>query len=621
MRKLLFIFCVFIFTNWGLTAQSPKREMRAGWLATVYRIDWPTTAMTTVTTTNITAQKNEFTAILDSVKAANMNAVFFQVRPECDAFYNSAYEPWSAHLGGSRGTYPGYDPLAFAIEEAHKRGIELHAWLNPYRFETSAGKYSGKAVDYKSLHPEWILDYTTSSATGVTILDPGNPEVRKLIKNVVGDILSKYDVDGIVFDDYFYAYGGTSTTLDSYSQSLYKTSSTQTLSNWRRENINKMIADVYDTIQTVKPYVIFGVSPFGIWTTSSSVATARGLTLPSGITGSDMYEQIYCDPVAWLEQGKVDYISPQLYWTTTSTGQDYDKLCPWWSDVAYKYSKHFYSSMSLSSLTSTYQAKKPTYTSPIIARPSKLHEFKAYAENGGEISGLSYTEYKVKSATDFADSEIGLEIDQNRNSTKNAAPGAVLYSIKHLRTNGYFTKYLREQKFTKPALTPAIGWKNHVQLSSPQNIQIVGNTLSWDFTESNVCFAVYAIPNSLVNDLTAFDTSNYLLGISYSKTFDISKYMTLTATHRFAVSTVDKYGNEYTPAFITTGSQDIFNDIILQNTTEGILIKGTGVLKVAVYSISGQLLQNGTFQNEAFVSVPKGITIVKINDTAYKIAH
>ena len=392
-------------------SQSPKREMRAGWLATVYRIDWPTTAMTSVTTTNINKQKAEFITILDSVKAANMNAVFFQVRPETDAFYNSAYEPWSAHLGGARGVNPGYDPLAFAIEESHKRGIELHAWLNPYRYETSAGKYTGLPGDYKTTHPEWILDYAvytngTKTTDGITILDPGNPAVRKLIKNVVGDILSKYDVDGIIFDDYFYAYAGTNSTLDSYSQNLYKPAS-MTLSNWRRDNVNKMVADVYDTIQAVKPQVVFGVSPFGIWTTSGTVATARGLTLPSGITGSNMYEQIYCDPVAWLEQGKVDYISPQLYWTTTSSGQDYDVLCPWWSDVAKKYNKYFYSSMSLSSLTSTYKAPQKVPAVPWTDVPADLHELKEYTRNGGLLTGLTNTEKRISAATTaFGDSEV-----------------------------------------------------------------------------------------------------------------------------------------------------------------------------------------------------------------------
>ena len=523
----------------------PKREMRSAWLATVWRIDWPTTAMTSVTATNINKQKNELITILDSVKAANMNAIFFQVRPEADAFYQSAYEPWSAHLGGARGTYPGYDPLAFAIEEAHKRGIELHAWLNPYRFESVSGKYSGQPGDYRASHPEWILDYSTPTKTDITIFDPGNPGVRKLIKNIVGDILSKYDVDGIVFDDYFYAYGGTSSTLDSYSQNLYKPAN-MSLADWRRDNINKMIADVYDTIQIVKPYVTFGVSPFGIWTTNSAVAQARGLTLPQGITGLDAYSVIYCDPVAWLEQGKVDYISPQLYWTTTSSGQDYDVLCPWWSDVVYRYGKHFYSSMSLSSLSSTYQVRSSSEGN-VDTIPSNLHELKKYMLNGGLTTGLTRTEMRIISSVAFDDNEIGLQIDRNRLSTKNAAPGHVFYSVKHLVTNGKFTKYLREQKFTSSALTPAIGWKTHPTLTAPTNVTRTGNTLSWSYSGSNVRFAVYAIPNSQVGNPAAFENINNLLGITYTKQFNVTKYSSLYNTHTFLVSTVDRYGNEFLP--------------------------------------------------------------------------
>ena len=623
MRKLISLLLIFIFTG-IVQAQPPKREMRAGWLATVYRIDWPTTAMTSVTSANISAQKAEFTAILDSVKAANMNAVFFQVRPESDAFYNSAYEPWSAHLGGSRGTYPGYDPLAFAIEESHKRGIELHAWLNPYRFETSAGKYAGQTCDYKTLHPEWILDYAvytgaTKTTDGITILDPGNPAVRKLIKNVVGDILSKYDIDGIIFDDYFYAYAGTSTTLDSYAQNLYKPT-TKTLSDWRRENVNKMIADVYDTIQAVKPQVIFGVSPFGIWTTSSAVATARGLTLPSGITGSNMYEQIYCDPVAWLEQGKVDYISPQLYWTTTSTGQDYDKLCPWWSDVAKKYNKYFYSSMSLSSLTSTYAAPKAsTVAIPWIDLPENLHEMKQYTRNGGVLTGLTRTEQKITAATEFADAEVGLEIDQNRASTKNAAPGAVFYSIKHLRTNGKFAKYLREQKFTKPALTPAVSWKTHAQLSSPTNVNISRYVLSWNFGASIAKFAIYAIPNALKNDATVFNSSTYLLGVSYTNSFNISAYTGLLNTHQFAVTAIDRYGNEYSPSFIVTENAEIPNNISFTKTAEGIVVHALENTEISLYTISGQLILHRFSSSDEQIQLPKGISILKLNDKSYKL--
>ena len=623
--KRFFILPIFIFSLSYSQAQSPKREMRAGWLATVYRIDWPTTAMTSVTASNITKQKNEFIAILDSVKAANMNAVLFQIRPETDAFYDSAYEPWSAHLGGARGVYPGYDPTAFAIEEAHKRGIELHAWLNPYRYETSAGKYTGLPGDYKTAHPEWILDYAiynpngTKKTDGITILDPGNPAVRKLIKNVVGDIISKYDLDGIIFDDYFYAYAGTNSTLDSYSQGLYKPTG-MTLSNWRRDNVNKMVADVYDTIQAVKPSVIFGVSPFGIWTTSSSVASAQGLTLPSGITGSNMYEQIYCDPVAWLQQGKVDYISPQLYWPTTSSGQDYKKLCPWWSNVADKYNKYFYSSMSITALTSTYKVPKYNPAVPYTEIAADLHELKTYTINGGMLTGLTQTEQRVKAATNFDDSEVGLEIDWNRNSTKNDAPGSVLYSIKHLRTNGKFTKYLREQKFTKPALTPAVSWKNHPTLSSPTNIRVEQNSLLWDFSSTDVRFAVYAIPNSLQNNPTVFSSSIYLLGITYSNSFDINKYASLLSTHQFAVTTVDRFGNEFAPAFNTTSIENnIENNSSIKINSNQLIVDVNHNSSIELYSISGILIDkqviSGRYQN----TLNKGVYLIKINNKTTKI--
>jgi uncharacterized lipoprotein YddW (UPF0748 family) len=557
MRKftILTIFTLAIFI---LAAQTPpKREMRAGWLATVARIDWPTTLISNVNAQNIAIQKAEFTAILDSVVAANMNAVFFQVRPETDAFYNSAYEPWSEYLTGTRGKDPGYDPLAFAIEESHKRGIELHAWLNPYRYERTVGKNTGKSGDYRTSNPEWILSYTD-----VAILDPGNPAVRKLIKRIVGDILSKYDLDGVIFDDYFYAYSGTSTTLDSYSQNLYKPTS-MTLSNWRRDNVNKMIADVYDTIQAVKPHVIFGVSPFGIWTTSSTVAAAEGLTLPVGITGSNMYEQIYCDPIAWMKQGKVDYISPQLYWTTTSTGQDYKKLCPWWSDVVKKYNKYFYSSMSLTALASTYKVPKNTDIE------SGMNNQLTDTDN----SGLSQVEKRIVAAIDYDDAEVGLEIDWNRNSTKNAAPGAVFFSIKNLWTKGKFTKYLREQKFQFNSLTPAINWKSTASLPAPTHVLRTGDLLTWQYAESNPRYAVYAIPNDSRDDVSAFNNAANLLGMSYSKSYDLSKHVSKYATHQFAVSALDRYGNEFTPTFVTTGIiNPTENNFKIANALNGIII-------------------------------------------------
>ena len=263
MKKNIYIVVVLLVCALQMVVgQSPKRELRSTWLTTVWRLDWPSVTVPAPTGTNeaerlaaIQQQKNEFIGILNSLKAANMNAAFFQVRSMCDAMYQSSYEPWSAYISSVRGANPGYDPLAFAVEEAHKRGIELHAWLNPYRYSTSSSTHGELPVDYYNTHRDWLLAYDSY----LKILNPGYPQVVSQIKKVVGEIVNNYDVDGIVFDDYFYAYGGTSAVLDSTAQRLYKPSG-KNVNDWRRENVNRMIKAVYDTIQSVKPYVTFGVS-------------------------------------------------------------------------------------------------------------------------------------------------------------------------------------------------------------------------------------------------------------------------------------------------------------------------------------------------------------------------
>ena len=317
-------------------ASGPKREMRATWFTTVANIDWPTT-------TGASAQKKEMLQMLDSIQSLKMNVVLFHVRPCADAFYKSAYEPWSSYLKVGRGTNPGYDPLQFCIDECHKRGLACHAWMNPYRYSDRNGNdWTGSndtELNYSHTHPEWLLTYKSS-----IVLDPGLPEVRQRIKDVVGDLLSKYDVDGIIFDDYFYPYGGT-TNQDDATAAKYKPEG-MNVHDWRRDNVNKMVQDVYDTIQAVKPWVTFGISPFGIWTTNYTVAAKEGVTLPSGITGGNMYQEIYCDPVAWLKAGSIDYISPQLYWKIGG-GQDYKLLSKWWGRLADRFGKHFYSSMAI----------------------------------------------------------------------------------------------------------------------------------------------------------------------------------------------------------------------------------------------------------------------------------
>ncbi len=523
----------------NILAQSPKREMRSAWVTTVWGLDWPGTKIpvTGSQTSAINLQKNQFVTLINALKSANINTIFFQVRSECDAMYLSSYEPWSAYLLDARRMASdftvAYDPLQFVIEECHKRGIEVHAWLNPYRFESTAKKYVGHAGDYRLSNPEWVLEYEG----GGSILDPGNPGVRQRIADIVTEIVTNYDVDGIVFDDYFYAYGGTPTTLDQYSQNLWNPAG-MNLADWRRDNVNRMVADVYNAIQAVKPYVTFGLSPFGIWTTNQVVAESRGLTLPEGITGMDAYSAIYCDPVAWLEQGTVDYVSPQLYWPTTSVGQDYKKLAPWWSNVANKFRRHFYSSHSLSGLESS------SYAPPA--------DLKSGRKDTIDLQGLSLIEYyskPVEANLKAAPTEWGAQIYWNRTSDMNGAPGSVFFRASQFYTTG-FINYLKSNEFQYRSLPPAINWKAYNNRSVPSNLRIESEFFRWDSSEDNVRYVVYAIPNNQVGNVGNFTVNNYILGISYEKSFDLAPFSGITGTHTLAVSVLDRYGNEFAPALM-----------------------------------------------------------------------
>jgi len=297
----------------------PKDEIRAVWLATVLGLDWPYGLYDTA------QQKREFIRLIEIVKSAGINVVFFQVRTECDALYRSSYEPWSRYLTGQQGRDPGYDPLDFAIKVCHDRNIELHVWLNPYRINASKqdgfGYYAPNHI-YRR-HPEWALEYPS----GAKILNPGLPQVQRYIQQIVGDIIARYDVDGVHFDDYFYAYEGTPDHLDWDTYQQYG-QGYATIGDFRRASVNAMVRMVMDTILALKPHVRFGISPFGIY--------GNGMN-PPGIVGLDAYNVIYCDPLAWLRQGSVDYINPQLYWLIGGQ-QDFSKLLPWWAHHTYPWS-------------------------------------------------------------------------------------------------------------------------------------------------------------------------------------------------------------------------------------------------------------------------------------------
>ena len=292
------------------------RELRGVWISTVNNGTWPSK-----TALGASAAKAELLTIFDALALAHMNTVFFQVRPESDALYASALEPWSRFLSGVQGTDPGWDPLAFAVAEGHARGLEVHAWVNPYRGLANAAVTAAANHVTRTLS-KFAYVYGTPA---VVWMDPGAPEVRAHIIAVLRDIVKRYDVDGIHFDDYFYPYPNGTPFPDASSYALYTDAGgVLSLGDWRRDNVNTLVREASVMIAAERPDVRFGVSPFGIYRPGT----------PPGITGLDAYDAIYCDPVKWMAEGWVDYLVPQLYWPSTKQGQEFGKLVTWWAGLA-----------------------------------------------------------------------------------------------------------------------------------------------------------------------------------------------------------------------------------------------------------------------------------------------
>jgi uncharacterized lipoprotein YddW (UPF0748 family) len=292
-----------------------KREARGAWIATVTNIDWPSS-----NTSSVATQQQQLISILDQLSAAGINIAIFQVRSECDAMYQSPYEPWSYWLTGTQGLAPNplWDPLAFAVTEAHKRGMELHVWFNPYRAVRAvagSGNYSAATTHITKTHPEWILQ-----VGDIKFLDPGLQAVRDYVTKIFSDVVRRYDIDAVHIDDYFYVQGITtqdSATFTKYSRGFTVSS----IGDWRRDNVNLLIKQIHDSIQAIKPWIKWGVAPAGIWKNG----------VPSGITGNDNYSVLYCDAVAWMAGKYIDYLAPELYWKIGGP-QDFTKLLPWWQN-------------------------------------------------------------------------------------------------------------------------------------------------------------------------------------------------------------------------------------------------------------------------------------------------
>lgn len=518
----------------------PKREMRTVWLATVFGLDWPAEYSQTniyqrsnvITKTGDVAQINKqkqlMITLLDSLAKNNMNCVNFQVRGMCDAMYNSAYEPWSSYLVAKRGMDPGYDPLQFVIDECHKRGMECHAWLNPYRYESTAGSWGSGEGEYRHDHPDWLMEFK-----GQTRLNPGKPEVIQRIVDVCKDIITKYDVDGILYDDYFYI-DDTTPNKDSFAldKDLYdkyvEDGGTLSQGDWRRENVNTMIKKVYDMIQEVKPWVRFGVGPAGVAASDPAVALKYGVTPCPG--GDWQYNQIWSDPLAWVSSRTLDYISPQVYWTI-GNDTDYARVTPWWSTVANKFNRHMFVSHDISSLN--------------IKSKAALNE-------SAESTGMSVLERTIGNQTKATGpnndtfEEYANQVRLNRECSLDDSPGSFFYSTKFMYWIApLFGHYLKNSVFSKPAIIPAITYKPGYRPGNVKNLALTGDKLSWEGYD-NVRYTVYAVPVSVAPEEFNGE-SDYLLGTSYATTYEIPEGY--GSGYKFAVCVLDRYGNEYTPMF------------------------------------------------------------------------
>ncbi|WP_338408592.1 family 10 glycosylhydrolase [uncultured Flavobacterium sp.] len=317
---LLISFFMLSFSNGSAQeiATYPKNEFRAIWIATVANIDWPKSNIDAVE-----KEKSDFIEILDTYKKMNYNAVIVQIRSVGDAFYPTQLAPWSRYLTGKEGQAPSpyFDPLQWMITEAHARGFEFHAWLNPYRatMDLKTEILSPNHDFFK--HPDWMIKYG-----GKYYYNPALPEVQTLLISVVNEVVQNYDIDAIHFDDYFYPYKVKGEIFND-AESFEKYGAGLSIDDWRRSNVNNLVKYVSLSIKNIKPWVQFGISPFGVWRNKS--IDPKGSDTQAGQTN---YDDLYADPLAWMENSWIDYLVPQLYWSIDHPKASYSKLLKWWSE-------------------------------------------------------------------------------------------------------------------------------------------------------------------------------------------------------------------------------------------------------------------------------------------------
>jgi len=525
MRYFLIILFLSLNFNFLLNSQEiEKPEMRAVWVATVKNIDFPSYAKLSVD-----EQKKEFTDMLDNFSEIGINAIMFQVRPAADAFFPSEFEPWSEWLTGKQGKAPEpyYDPLEFMIEECHKRNIEFHAWVNPFRAVATI-EFADIAKNHiTNTKPKWFFTYDINK-----YFDPGIPEVRDYVRDIIVDIVKRYDIDGVHFDDYFYPYP----KRDSYNR-IMKIPDNKTflkykgdfdnIADWRRNNMNLFIEEVSKGIKQADPKMVFGVAPSGVWRNKSQDPEG------SDTRGLAHYDYLYSDVLAWLKNDWIDYVAPQLYWPIGNKYADYKTLVDWWSK--HTYGKHLYIGLGV------YRANKDA-SSFAWRNPNEIpNQIKLFRENPN-----------VK--------------------------GCILYKAKPLLQNNLGIKdSLKNNFFAVHVSTPSMPWLEQIdtslvadltdnekdttsetKLTTPKelNFQKLGNKiiLSWKSNTDNQekkehIYNVYKFRKydfKFANENDIYKTTKQDFVVIKRKRFKLFR-----KEYKFVITSVDKSGNE------SSGSNEI----------------------------------------------------------------
>ena len=497
MKKTISILIILTFLISSIYAQPKKREMRAAWIATVANIDWPSQR-------NLTskAQREEMRAMLDGLAKNKINAIVMQIRPTADAFYPSALEPWSNWLSGKQGLKPSpyYDPLQFIIDEAHKRCMEVHVWLNPYRVTNSDNVDMLWKNHLYFKNKDLFVKYG-----GKTYFDPGLDQTREFLNQVVEDVVERYDIDAIHFDDYFYPYRVAGQEFPDEASFRKNPRGFATKNDWRRNNVDMVISELQQTIKSIKPWVEFGISPFGVWRNDN--VDMRGSATRAGVQN---YDDLYADILKWLKEGTIDYVVPQLYWEIGKKVADYDILAKWWSENSL--GKNLYIGLFASQLGSK--------------------EANVAWRNGNEL---------VRQL--------------NVNNHYPQIDGAVYFSAKgFLKNKQGLNDSLQNNFYKYPALCP-VNRNIHGEASAqPQNIRVVKDGsdayLIWDeVNEEGGCqtayYVVYAFQGKKVGDLN--NPSNIIVRTT-ENCIDLRELENkFKGNYSFVVTAVNRYKYESVP--------------------------------------------------------------------------